>query len=146
MSGTSSRQKEIQITLQSHAIGDRVHRVLKQMRAEEDELLATRQAISRDNYQHTLKLIGASFVIALMLLLAEMFLLSYEFTRHRRTESEARQSQEIVDAFFSASTVGFGVLDAQFRFTRINEVLPRMAGLQTEDLLGKPVSDVLGEP
>ncbi len=92
------------------------------------------------------KEIVASFVIALMLLLAEMFLLSYEFTAHRRTEYVARQSQEIVDAFFSASTVGFGVLDAQFRFTRINEVLPRMAGLQTEDLLGKPVSEMLGVP
>src|SRR5437764_6553829 len=144
--GTSSSEKEIEITLQSAALGHRIHGALQKMRQEEDQLLAARQQASHNNYQHTLKLILASFIIALMLLLAEMFLLSYEFTQHRRTEYVARQSQEIVDAFFSASTVGFGVLDAQFRFTRINEVLPRMAGLQTEDLLGKPVSDVLGEP
>src|SRR6266567_3527389 len=144
--GTSSSEKEIEITLQSAALGHRIHGALQEMRQEEDQLLAARQQASHNNYQHTLKLILASFVIALMLLLAEMFLLSYEFTQHRRTEHVARQSQEIVDAFFSASTVGFGVLDAQFRFTRINEVLPRMAGLQTEDLLGKPVSDMLGEP
>jgi len=144
--GISSSEKEIEITLQSAALGHRIHDALQKMRQEEDQLLAARQQASHNNYQHTLKLILASFVIALMLLLAEMFLLSYEFTQHRRTEHVARQSQEIVDAFFSASTVGFGVLDAQFRFTRINEVLPRMAGLQTEDLLGKPVSDMLGEP
>src|SRR6266567_3037601 len=144
--GISSSEKEIEITLQSAALGHRIHDALQKMRQEEDQLLAARQQASHNNYQHTLKLILASFVIALMLLLAEMFLLSYEFTQHRRTEYVARQSQEIVDAFFSASTVGFGVLDAQFRFTRINEVLPRMAGLQTEDLLGKPVSDMLGEP
>src|SRR6266699_2166426 len=144
--GISSSEKEIEITLQSAALGNRIHQALQKMRQEEDQLLAARQQASHNNHQHTLKLILASFVIALMLLLAEMFLLSYEFTQHRRTEHVARQSQEIVDAFFSASTVGFGVLDAQFRFTRINEVLPRMAGLQTEDLLGKPVSDMLGEP
>jgi PAS domain S-box-containing protein len=144
--GTSSSEKEIEITLQTAALGNRIHQSLQKMRQEEDQLLEARQQNSHSNYQHTLKLILASFVIALMLLLAEMFLLSYEFTAHRRTEYVARQSQEIVDAFFSASTVGFGVLDAQFRFTRINEVLPRMAGLQTEDLLGKPVSEMLGVP
>jgi PAS domain S-box-containing protein len=146
ISGTSSSQKEIQITLQTHAIGDRVHSVLKKMRAEEDELLAMRQAMSRDNYQHTLKLIGASFVIALMLLLAEMFLLSYEFTRHRKTESEARQSQEIVNAFFSSSTVGFGISDSDLRYTRFNDVLPQMAGLNAEDVRGRSVAEVFGEP
>jgi PAS domain S-box-containing protein len=144
--GTSSSEKEIEITLQTAALGNRIHLALQKMRQEEDQLLEARQQDSHSNYQHTLRLILASFVIALMLLLAEMFLLSYEFTQHRRTEYVARQSQEIVDAFFSASTVGFGVLDAQFRFTRINEVLPRMAGLQTEDLLGKPVSEMLGVP
>jgi len=68
---------------------------------------------------------AASFVIALMLLLAEMFLLSYEFTQHRRTEYAARQSQEIVNAFFSSSTVGFGILDSHFRFTRFNDPASR---------------------
>jgi PAS domain S-box-containing protein len=92
-----------------------------------------------------LRLIFASFIIALMLLIAEMFLLSYEFTRHRKTEYAARQSQEIVNAFFSSSAIGFGILDSQFRYTRVNDVLPRMAGLKPDDLLGTPVSQVFGE-
>ncbi len=143
--GTSSSDLEIGITLQTAELGNRIHQALQKMRDEEDQLLNERQQASRDNYQHTLKLIGASFVIALMLLVAEMFLLSYEFTQHRRTEFAARRSQEIVDAFFLSSTVGFGILDSQFRYTRFNDVLPRMAGLNPADLVGKSASEVFGE-
>ena len=145
LSGTSSSEREIQLTRQSRDIAARVQLSLETMRDEEDQVLAERQLASRSNYQHTLRLIFASFIIALMLLLAEMFLLSYEFTRHRRTELAARQSQEIVDAFFSSSTVGFGILDSQFRYTRVNRVLPRMFGLRPEDLLGKPIFGTIAE-
>jgi PAS domain S-box-containing protein len=71
--------------------------------------------------------------------------LNYAFTQYRRTESAARQSQEIVNAFFSGSTVRFGILDSQFRYTRINEVLPRMMGVRADDLLGKSVFEIFGE-
>jgi len=145
ITGTSTSESEIRITRQTAAIANRVETSLQRMRDEEDQLLAERQTASRTNYRHTLRLIFASFIIALMLLLAEMFLLSYEFTRHRQTEYAARQSQEIVNAFFSSSAIGFGILDSQFRYTRVNDVLPRMAGLQPADLLGTPVSRVFGE-
>ena len=142
---TSTRETEVRITRQTAALVDRIEMTLERMRDEEDQLLAVRQVTSRTNYRHTLRLIFASFIIALMLLVAEMFLLSYEFTRHRQTEYAARQSQEIVNAFFSSSAIGFGILDSQFRYTRINDVLPRMAGLAPEEILGRPVSQVFGE-
>ena len=142
--GTSSGEQEIGITLQTSELGERIHNELTTMRDEEDQLLQERQNAARNNYEHTLRLIAASCVIALMLLLAEMFLLSYEFTQHRRTEGEARQSQEIVNAFFSSSTVGFGILDSDLRYVRFNDVLPRMGGLAPEDLLDKSVSEVFG--
>src|SRR6202165_695475 len=104
---TSSREMDIRVTRQTGGIANRVHTTLRKMGGEEDQLLRERQIASRTNYRHTLRLIFASFIIALMLLIAEMFLLSYEFTRHRETEQKARQSQEIVNAFFSSSTVGF---------------------------------------
>jgi PAS domain S-box-containing protein len=143
--GTSSSEKEIDITRQTAGIGRRVQSLLEQIRADEDRLLIQRRTASRMNYQHTLRLIAASFVIALMLLVAEMFLLSFEFTQHQRTERAALQSQEMVNAFFSSSTVGFGILNSQFRYTRVNDVLPRMAGLKSEDLLGKSVSEIFSE-
>jgi PAS domain S-box-containing protein len=145
ITGTSTSELEIRITRETAAIANRAETTLQRMRDEEDRLLAERQTASRTNYRHTLRLIFASFIIALMLLVAEMFLLSYEFTRHRKTEYAARQSQEIVNAFFSSSAIGFGILDSQFRYTRVNDVLPRMAGLKPEDLLGTPVSQIFGE-
>src|SRR5438445_11336036 len=119
--GASTRELEIQITRQTAALANRIETTLQRMRDEEDQLLAQRQIASRTNYRHTLRLIFASFIIALMLLVAEMLLISYEFTRHRKTEYAARQSQEIVNAFFSSSAIGFGILDSQFRYTRVND-------------------------
>jgi len=145
ITGTFTSELEIQITRQTATLANRIEATLQRMRNEEDQLLAERQIASRTNYRHTLRLIFASFIIALMLLVAEMFLLSYEFTRHRQTEYTARQSQEIVNAFFSSSAIGFGILDSQFRYTRVNDVLPRMAGLKPDDLIGTPVSEVFGE-
>ena len=144
--GTSSGEREIQVTLQTAELGNRIQDSLQKMRDEEDLLLEQRQETARNNYQHTLQLINTSFVIALVLLLAEMILLSVQFSRHQRTESVARQSQEIVDAFFSSSTVGFAILDSQLRCTRSNEVLPRMTGLSTEELPGRPASQIFREP
>lgn len=146
LGGTSKSEKEIDVTQQSAVISSTLQAMLQKMRREEDELLAQRQAASRFEYQHTLRLIFTSFIIALMLLVAEMFLLSYEFTRHRQTQYAARQSQEIVDAFFSSSTVGFGILNSQFRYTRFNSVLPQMVGLAGQDLLGESLAETFGDP
>src|SRR5439155_1524477 len=134
--GTSSGDREVQVTLQAAEIEKRIQQALQNMRTEEDQLLQHRQDVARNNYSRTLHMITTSFVIALVLLLAQMILLSYQFTRHERTETVARQSQEIVDAFFSSSTVGFVILDSQFRCTRFNEAFPRMAGMEPEQLPG----------
>jgi PAS domain S-box-containing protein len=145
VAGTSNGAMDIRITRQTAALGNRIQSSLQKMGDEEEHLLAERRTIVRTNYRHTLRLIFASFIIALMLLVAEMFLLSYEFTRHRQTEHAALQNQEIVNAFFSSSTIGFGILDSQFRYTRVNDVLPQMAGMSREDVLGSPVSQIFGE-
>ena len=143
--GLSNFDSDEELARQTEELGDRVRQALQKMRNEEDRLLEERQAVSRTNYHHTLNLIGASFLVALVLLGAQMFTLNYAFTQYQRTESAARQSQEIVNAFFSDSTVRFGILDSQFRYTRVNEVLPRMLGVKPEEILGKSVFEVFGE-
>jgi PAS domain S-box-containing protein len=125
-------------------IQDRIEAQLQKIREEQSQLLSARQAASQDNYRHTLFLIAVTLLIALALLVAQMFLLNYSYSQYRLTEYAARQSREIVNAFFSSSTVGFGILDSQLRYTRVNDVLPRMAGLGPEDLLGKSVPEVFG--
>jgi PAS domain S-box-containing protein len=143
--GISSIDSDAEVARQTEDLGDRVQQALQEMEGTEDRLLQQRQAVSRANYHHTLNLIGGSFLVALVLLGAQMFTLNYAFTQYRRTESAARQNQEIVDAFFSVSTVRFGILDSQFRYTRINEVLPRMMGVRPDELLGKSVFEIFGE-
>jgi len=142
--GTSSIDADAQITRETAELHDRVEMTLKRLSDDEDRLLDERQRASTENYHHTLRMIGASFVIALALLGIEMFLLNYSFTQYQRTENLARQTREIVNAFFSSSTVGFGILDAALRYTRVNDVLPRMAGLRPDDMLGRSVPEIFG--
>jgi PAS domain S-box-containing protein len=142
--GISSIDADAQMTHQTAALHGQVEQTLKELRVDEDRLLDQRQKASTDNYHHALRMIGVSFVIALALLATETFLLNYSIAQHQRAERSARQIREIVNGFFSSSTVGFGILDSQLRYTRVNDVLPRMAGLNLEDILGKSVPEVFG--
>ena len=143
--GTSSIDSDAEVTRQTEGLGNGVQVGLEQMRDEEDQLLEQRQGASRSNYRHTLHLITGSFLVALLLLGAQMFSLNYAFSQYQRTQQAARANQEIVDAFFSVSTVRFAILDSEFRYTRSNDVLPRMLGVRAEDLMGKSVFELFGE-
>lgn len=142
--GVSSIDADAQMARETASLQERVEQQLQQIREQEDSLLISRQAASRSNYRHTLGMIAITFGVALLLLVAQMYLLNLAFTQYRRTEYSARQSREIVNAFFASSTVGFGILDSELRYTRMNDVLPRMAALKPEDLLGKSVPEVFG--
>jgi PAS domain S-box-containing protein len=142
--GISNIDADAQMARDTAELQGRVEQQLQQIRDDEDSLLNSRQAMSRANYRHTLNMIAISFGVALALLILQMFLLNYSYNQYRWTEESAKQSREIVNAFFSSSTVGFGILDSQLRYTRVNDVLPRMAALRPEDLLGKSVPQVFG--
>ena len=142
--GTASIDADAQMARQTAAIQDAVERQLLEIQREEDQFLGAAQAVARGNYRHTLIMIAVSVLVALVLLGAQMFLLNYSYSEYRRTDNAAKQNREIVNAFFSSSTVGFGILDSQLRYTRVNDVLPRMAALEPEELLGKSVMEVFG--
>lgn len=142
--GISTIDADAQVTREMSVLHDHLEQTLKGMHDEEDLLLEQRQKASTENYHSTLRMIGASFIVALVLLGAEMFLLNYSVTQHQRTQNLARETREIVNAFFSSSTVGFGILDSRLRYTRVNDVLPRMAGLTPNDLLGNSIPEIFG--
>ncbi len=122
-----------------------MQQTLQKMRDEEDQLLEQRQAASRANYHHTLKLIGISFLVALLLLGAQMFSLNYAFTQYQRTERRPGEARKLWTHFSPAPRCASGFSIRQFRYTRVNEVLPRMLGVKAEDLLGKSVFEIFGE-
>ncbi|MBV9181499.1 MAG: CHASE3 domain-containing protein, partial [Acidobacteria bacterium] len=142
--GSSSIDADAQMARRTSELQNRVINQVAAMRDSEDHLLYSRQALSTANYRHTLGLIAVSFLLALVLFGTQMLLLTYAFAESHRTQTAARRSREIVNAFFASSTVGFGILDSALRYSRVNDVLPRMAALQPEDLLGKSVMEIFG--
>jgi len=143
--GSSSIDADAEMARKTGELQAAVEQRLQQIRDDEERVLNARRVASRANYIHTLGMIAISFGVALVLLVLQMFLLNYSYNQYVQTAETAKQTREIVNAFFSSSTVGFGILDAQLRYTRVNDVLPRMAALKPEDLLGKSVPEVFGQ-
>ncbi len=54
------------------------------------------------------------------------------------------ESEELLTTYFSASKVGFCILDTNFRYLAINETLARMNGISIAEHLGKSIRDVVG--
>ena len=138
----TDHQRQVQITEETGVLGIQIHENLQKIRDDEARLLAKREATSQRVYKNTIEILAVAFAIALLLLAAEFYLLNLEFARHKQTERIARQSREVVNAFFSSSTVGFAILDKQLRYRRINEILASMAGMSPADFLGRSVGEI----
>jgi formate hydrogenlyase transcriptional activator len=65
---------------------------------------------------------------------------------HSRDTAEALlESEQLLSAYFSASKVGFCILDTDFRYLAINHTLAEMNGVPAEAHLGKSVREMLGD-
>jgi len=53
--------------------------------------------------------------------------------------------EKLLAAYFSSSTVGFCILDPEFRYLAINETLTAMSGVPACDHLGRTAREVLGD-
>jgi PAS domain S-box-containing protein len=132
------------LTQQSAALEARASAIVFGMRAEESRLLHERQSSSNRIFTHALRIVGAGFLFALLLLAAEFYLFDRELTQHQQTEKRARRSRELLNAFFSSSTVGFAILDSELCCKRANSVLATMAGIDPASLPGRPLSELFG--
>jgi formate hydrogenlyase transcriptional activator len=54
-------------------------------------------------------------------------------------------SSDLLTAYFRASGVGFCILDLEFRFQAVNEVLAAIDGLPANEHIGKSLREVLGD-
>src|SRR4029077_8231662 len=55
------------------------------------------------------------------------------------------ESEQLLATYFSASKVGFCILDTDFRYLAINATLAEMNGIPAEAHLGKSVREMLGD-
>jgi PAS domain S-box-containing protein len=142
--GRSDLQQDIQITRRTAQLADQTNTLIQTIENDENRLLLQRRSASEAAYHRTTQVLAVAFVVVLFLLGAEFYLLNVEFRRHEGTQQIAQQSRELVNAFFSSSTLGFGILDRDLRFSRVNEVLARMAGAEADALLGKSLEQIFG--
>jgi PAS domain S-box-containing protein len=141
-SGKADQRAQIDLTNETASIGVEIRSSLQGFRDDEGRLLGLRRGAAQILYARTVIVLAIAFLFALGLLGAEFFLLNREFTKHQRTERIARHNRELLNAFFSSSTVGFAILDENLRYRRVNEVLAQMVGMQTGDFLGRTVMEV----
>jgi len=137
------RQREITQASATHAA--QIRSLVTDMENQESRLLQQRQVDAERIYRHTQWVVAITFMVALCLLGAEFYLLNLQFSKREKTERLAHQSRELVNVFFSSSTVGFAILDSDLRYRRVNDTLARMAGMSAEEFLGKSVREVFGE-
>ena len=54
-------------------------------------------------------------------------------------------SQKLIEAYFSSSTVGMCILDSDFRYLAINNTLAKMHGVSAAEHLGRTIREILGD-
>jgi formate hydrogenlyase transcriptional activator len=71
--------------------------------------------------------------------------LSDVVSRSRAPAEALLESEQLLAAYFSASKVGFCILDTDLRFLAINHTLAEMNGIPAEAHLGKSLREMLGD-
>lgn len=61
----------------------------------------------------------------------------------RQSERESTESLTLLETLQSTAPVGFGFVDRDFRFVRVNEMLAAINGASVEDHLGRRVADLV---
>ena len=143
-SGRPDLQQDVRITRQTAHLADQTKALIQTLENDENRLLSERQKASEIAYRRTIQVLAIAFGLVLFLLAAEFSLLNIEFTRHERTQEIAQQSRELVNAFFSSSSLGLGILNRNLCFRRANDVLARMAGSQPDAMPGKSLEATFG--
>lgn len=59
-------------------------------------------------------------------------------------EDKLPEGESLLSTYLSSSTLGFSILDTQFRYIAVNEALATMNGLTRQDHLGRTIREVLG--
>ena len=133
----ASQRRQKELTHQGSKLVSEVFAAISEMENEESRVLAQRRTQADVNYRHTIRVLSGASLMAILLIFINFYQLNRELRQREEAERLAQERLQLINAFFSSSTVGFAILDPEFRYQRVNDVLAQMAGLKPEDLLGK---------
>jgi PAS domain S-box-containing protein len=139
------RLRQMQITrVGSTKIGE-VFATIDEMENVENGLLRDRRAQANQDYRRTITILATASIIAIFLIFINFYHLNHELRERERAELLASERAQLINAFFSSSTVGFAIVDPQLRCQRVNAILAQMAGTNSEALLGTPSAALFGD-
>lgn len=139
------RLRQMQITRAGSAKVGEVFATIGEMESIEEGMLRERREQANQNYRHTITVLAAASIIAIFLIFLNFYRLNFELRERERAELLASERAQLINAFFSSSTVGFAIVDPQLRCQRVNSILASMAGARAENLLGTPVAALFGD-
>lgn len=139
------RLRQIQITRDGSTKIGEVFATIGEMESVEERLLLERRTQANQNYRHTITVLAAASIIAIFLIFINFYHLNHELRERERAEQLASERAQLINAFFSSSTVGFAIVDSQLRCQRVNAILAQMAGKNSDALFGTPVTALFGD-
>jgi PAS domain S-box-containing protein len=139
------RLRQMQITRAGTTKIGEVFAAIGEMESVEEELLRDRRAQANHNYRHTITILAAASSVAIFLIFINFYRLNLELRERERAEQLASERAQLINAFFSSSTVGFAIVDSQLRCQRVNAILAQMAGKTPDAVLGTPVANLFGD-
>jgi len=143
-SGRPDKREQIAFTRLGTTLTHQTQSVIQQMTEHEAQLLEQRIAESVRLYRRTVAVLATAFVLAILLLYANFYRLNLELRERERAERIARDNEQLINAFFSSSTVGFAIVDSELRCERVNHVLAEMVGWDAPAFIGRNISEVPG--
>ncbi|GAB4165589.1 MAG: hypothetical protein Tsb0017_12810 [Geothermobacteraceae bacterium] len=75
----------------------------------------------------------------------EVLVVSIDIARETLAEKGLAQNQEILGSFYRSTPIAYQSLDADGRFLDVNPAFERMLGYHRNELIGKPVTELLSE-
>ncbi|HVO60623.1 MAG TPA: CHASE3 domain-containing protein [Terriglobales bacterium] len=144
-SSPRDRVRQMEITrIGSSKIGE-VFAAIGEMESVEDGLLRKRRTEANQNYRHTITVLTLASIVAMFLIFINFYHLNHELRERERAERLASERAQLINAFFSSSTVGFAIVDSQLRCQRVNDILAKMAGATSDTLPGTPLARLFGD-
>ncbi|HEX6503541.1 MAG TPA: CHASE3 domain-containing protein [Terriglobales bacterium] len=137
--------RQMEITREGSTKINQVFAVIGRMEAEEDRLLRERRTQANHNYRHTITVLAGASIVAIFLIFINFYQLNRELGERERAELIAEERAQLINAFFSSSTVGFAIIDSELRCQRVNTILAQMAGVTAENLVARPGGTLFGD-